>query len=131
MGIYLPTGRLPRLQGQGGVAAAGPYAWMYGWNTVAPRPSTARTARATWMQSPQARLQNAGHGVLGERPHQHRALGLSCSYNGGIGADAQGAYHYVCDKDGVYWMKDISEAEMTRGRFIREIAKGGAGQREP
>lgn len=124
MGIYLPTGAFRVFRAKAVVAAAGPYAWMYGWNTVAPQ--TIHSPDCTGDLDAIAfrhgcRMQDMEfweNDLISIEPS-----GLSCSYNGGIGADAQGAYHYVCDKDGVYWMKDISEAEMTRGRFIREIAK--------
>jgi succinate dehydrogenase / fumarate reductase flavoprotein subunit len=124
MGIYLPTGTMRVFRAKAVVAAAGPYPWIYGWNTVAPQ--TIHSPDCTGDLDGIAyrhgcRLQDMEfweNHLISIEPS-----GLSCSYNGGIGADAQGAYHYVCDKDGVYWMKDIPEAEMTRGLFIREIAK--------
>ncbi|MBU1055236.1 MAG: FAD-binding protein [Proteobacteria bacterium] len=123
MGIYLPTGTFRVFRAKATIAAAGPCTWHYGWISISPvsigSPDNTGDLDAIAFRhgTGLTDCEFMANDLIGIYPE-----GLAGSYNGSIGADDLD-WAYICDKNGDFWMKNISRDEMNRGLFAREIAK--------
>lgn len=123
MGLNITTGTFRVFRAKAVIGCGGPAPWNYGWISVAP----------VSINSPDntgdldAIAYNHGCRLIDMEFVENDAMniypeGLAATCNGGFAADAL-EYRYLCDKDGVYWLRDIPMSKMNRGRFSQEIAK--------
>ncbi|QEM68763.1 FAD-binding protein [Geobacter sp. FeAm09] len=114
MGVYLPTGDLCVYRANAVVLATGGSSWFHGWNTVSANTmnvpdNTADVDMAAYRHG--ARVGDAEYGsydLISISPK-----GIAYAFNSGIGADAN-ENAYICDKDGTYFLQELSATDQTR-----------------
>ena len=123
MGVHVPTGTFRVVRAKATICCTGASAWLFGWDTVAPRsinsPDNTGDIDAACFR----------HGVPLEGSEfiqcdliNIEPKGISCSFQGGIGADS-GCCEYICDKDGNYFFQGMDYATLNKMDFTRIIAK--------
>jgi succinate dehydrogenase/fumarate reductase flavoprotein subunit len=113
-GIYLPTGEVCVYRANAVILATGGSSWFHGWTTVSANTmnspdNTADLDIAAYRHG--ARVGDAEYGsydLISSKP-----TGIAYAFNSGIGADAN-ENAFITDKDGKYFLQDLSAADQTR-----------------